>query len=579
MLELQDFRDVSDTSIATDVCIIGTGPAALAIAQELGNTPHRVLLLESGAREPSPVASALCGLDEVENVGAPRQADQTRVRTRALGGASCVWNGRCAPVDPSDMQSRTWLPLSGWPITHAQLEPYFTRAAARLGLSAVAYDARLDRQLGFQLPYSALWSDALRSFCWQFSLDDDDASVAMRCARTLLRNAPANVRVLLHATATELVPDSSGSRIESVEIRSLTGKLASVRAHVYVVCAGGIETPRLLLASRRTVPCGLGNQHDQVGRHLMDHVRCSLGQFALPQGERLRPALSLQRLEIAGRSRYFLRGLALSQACQQQEQLLNCAAWLHETEAPDDPWSALKRLGRLARAARLRNQRQDQATDDTDRARLARDVAAILRQPRLTSRQVYRKWIERQPVQRKLSALELMCDVEQAPDPLSRITLAERTDVLGVPLARIDWRISELQVRTLQRFGQHAVRAFEDMRWPALQLHERVRAGAFEPGDLLDAAHPSGTTRMASDPRHGVVDAHCQVHGIARLYVAGTAVFPTQGHANPTLTLVAMAIRLADRLKAYDLARPASERQPRQPREQPTPAPPPTQSA
>ncbi|HTU61861.1 MAG TPA: GMC oxidoreductase, partial [Polyangiales bacterium] len=448
-----------------------------------------------------------------------------------FGGTSTVWNGRCGPLDASDLAPRSWVPLSGWPLTHGELAPYYMRAASQIGLGAVDYDATLEARLAYASPLALSDADALRSYLWQFSVDDHDSSVAMRCARNMQLRDPANLTVLLHATVTELVPDVSGKHIESIEIRSLTGREAKVRARVIVLCAGGIETPRLLLASRRVLPHGVGNQHGLVGRHLLDHARCSLGELRLPQAERLRPAFSLQRHDVDRRPRYFLRGLALSEACQRREQLLGCAGWVHENEAPDDPWSALKRL-------------RDRNSDTT-----LRDLGALARQPWPTVQQLRRKYIERQPVLRKLASVELICDLEQDPDPDSRITLSDSHDALGMPRARIDWRISALQQHTILRFAEHASQAFARLG-QQLSLSESLRAGHVDLAQLRDVAHPSGTTRMADSPLRGVVDASGQVHGVERLYIAGTSVFPTQGHVNPTLSLVALAIRIADQLRA-----------------------------
>lgn len=528
-MELQDFRQLSETLFDADVCIVGAGPAGLAIARELADVSCSVLMIESGGDEPS----ALTGdLDLVENVGAPRVTDPALVRARAFGGTSSVWNGRCGPLSPIDMEVRDWVPLSGWPMGYAELEPYFARAAGPLGLCALSYDGALEARQPYPAPAALSNDDALQPYLWQFSVDEHDSSVAMRCARGIRARDPANLRVLLHATVTELVPDASGKRIESLEIRSLTGKQGEVRARVIVLCAGGIETPRLLLASRRVVPCGIGNQHGLVGQHLMDHARCSVGELRLPEATRLRPTFSLQRIDAEGRPRYFLRGVALSAACQRREQLLGCAGWVHETEAGDDPWSALKRL--------------------RERERSLRDLSAVVTQPWLTLQQLRRKLVQRQPVLRKLAKLELMCDLEQDPSTNSRIVLSDARDALGMPRARIDWRISELQNRTLMRFAQHAARAFAALG-QRLSVHDHIRDAQLDLSQLRDVAHPSGTTRMADSAHRGVVDANGQVHGMERLYIVGTSVFPTQGHVNPTLTLVALAIRLADQIKARHL--------------------------
>jgi choline dehydrogenase-like flavoprotein len=535
-VDLQDFRYTTETRLDCDVCIVGSGPAGLAIAQELSASACKVLLIESGDVRQSAEVTAL---DRVENVGAPRVPDSSRVRSRGFGGTSNVWNGRCVPLSPLDLAERSWVPLSGWPLTHAQLQPYFARAARYLGLWPVDYDAALEASLPVGLPpLSESLARDLARCCWQFSVDEANPSVPTQSAGALLARGAGhgNLQVLLQATATHIEVDGN-AQLQWLEIRSLTGRSARVHCKQLVLCAGGIETPRLLLSSRSTMPTGLGNQHDMLGRCFMDHPRCAVGHFDLGAGPQLRPPFMLQRVDAEGRPRYFIRGLALTPDCQQREQLLNCAGWIDARVAPDDPWDAIKRLAR----------RQSQT-------RFA-DAYSIVSQPRLTAAELYRRFVERRPVLYKTDALTLFCDVEQMPNLDSRLGLSEERDVLGVPLARIDWRFGHAEQRTVQRFGQLAKRAFVSMGLPELRLTECVRTGAFQPGDFMDVAHPAGATRMASDPRRGVVDEQGQVHGVSGVFVAGTSVFPTLGHANPTLTLMALALRLADHIKARHLAR------------------------
>jgi choline dehydrogenase-like flavoprotein len=551
-MRFQDFRNVSERQLQTDLCIVGSGPAGVALAQEFIGASCRVLMIESGGLDDSPEAAAL---NAVENVGAPRQRDQTLVRTRRFGGTSNVWSGRCAPLDEIDFEQRAWIPFSGWPLRHADLAPYFHRAADYLGLGRVDYDERLNARLqaqglraaNAQASDPALDRESLQTFCWQFSVDDADSSVPLRCGPSFAERAAANVRVLLNATVTQINTSWNGAELDSLEISTQGGKKATVRARVVVLCTGGLEIPRLLLASQRTASTGVGNAHGVVGRFMMDHPRCSLGHFELATSSSVQRGLSVHRLRDGERTRTFLRGLALSPALQRKEQLLNCAAWTHEDRAEDDPWSALKRIARRPRA------------------QWRRDVRALLSQPRLTARQIHRRLLTNQPVIHKLARLELRCDVEQTPNPDSRITLSDKKDELGVPLARVDWKIGELEMRTLSRFAQLSIQAFERMKLPVPILNERVQSGHFSAGDFMDVAHPSGAARMTRDPRTGVVDPDCQVHGVDRLYAVGSAIFPTNGHVNPTMTIVALAIRLADRLKLHHFksaangARPALE--------------------
>jgi choline dehydrogenase-like flavoprotein len=525
-MEFQDFRNVSEREIETDLCIVGSGPAGIAVAREFIGSACRVLMIESGGFDDTPEAAAL---NAVENVGAPRQLDQALVRSRIFGGTSHVWNGRCAPLDEIDFEQRSWIPFSGWPLRHADLLPYFQRAGQYLGLRRVD-DARVSARLAAKVK-DALDPESLRVFWWQFSVDDADSSAPWRCGPSFAQRDAANVRVLLNATATQINTSRNGAELDSLEISARGGKKATVRARVVVLCTGGIEIPRLLLASQRTASSGVGNEYGVVGRFMMDHPRCTVGHFELATSLPIQRGLTVHRLHAAGGSRVFLRGLALSPELQRQEHLLNCAAWTHEERAEDDPWSAVKRIARRARAASLK------------------DVRAVVSQPWLAARQLQRRFVTNQPVIHKLTRLELRCDVEQTPDPESRITLSDTKDALGVPLARVDWRIGELEKRTLSRFAQLSIQTFARMKLPAPILSENVRSGHFSPGDFMDVAHPSGAARMSRDPRTGVVNSNCQVHGVERLYAVGSAVFPTNGHVNPTLTIVALAIRLADRLK------------------------------
>jgi len=214
----------------------------------------------------------------------------------------------------------------------------------------------------------------------------------------------------------------------------------------------------------------------------------------------------------------------LSEETQRREQLLNCAAWLDEERAVDDPWDAIKRLRR----------------PDPSGRRMA-DVRAVVANPALLVRGVRRRVLEKRGVPHKLNRLFLRSIVEQAPDHLSRITLSDRKDEFGVPLPRIDWRIGQLERKSIARLAE-----LIELELPKLGF---TKPDLVANPDFIDAAHPSGATRMAEDPACGVVDKNCAVHGVRGLYVSGSSVFPTAGHANPTLMIVIMAIRLAEHLR------------------------------
>ena len=145
-----------------------------------------------------------------------------------------------------------------------------------------------------------------------------------------------------------------------------------------------------------------------------------------------------------------------------------------------------------------------------------------------------------------------MC--EQVPNPSSRITLSDRRDRLGMRIPRIDWRVSEEEARAMRRITELMVEQLSRMGFEPPVFEDWVRDGAMLPQTFQDFAHPTGTTRMANDPARGVVDGQCQVHGVNGLFIGGSSVFPTAGHANPTQMIVALALRLADTLKSRAIA-------------------------
>jgi choline dehydrogenase-like flavoprotein len=267
-----------------------------------------------------------------------------------------------------------------------------------------------------------------------------------------------------------------------------------------------------------------------TGRFLMDHPKCVLGVFDPDDDHDIRQVLGLYNLRRRG-GQAFTHGVALSPALQRRERLLNCAAWLTEQRSPDDPWEALKRVA-------------------VGTGGQARDIAAVARNLPFALKGATHYLTRGRGVLHKCESILLEASVEQEPNPESRVTLSSSLDAFGEPLARIDWKIGELELKTLIAFGEVIVAEFRRLGLPAPRLADWIRDRDPAAAPMRDAAHPIGATRMSVDPADGVVDPDCKVHGIDGLYVGGSSVFPTAGHANPTLMAVALAVRLADKLKA-----------------------------
>ena len=523
-----------DERLEGDICIIGSGPAGATIARELAGSRLRVIVVESGGTATDPGTSAL---NDVDNVGAPRFPDQTLMRSRILGGTSHLWTGRCTSFDPHEYDRRPWVPHSGWPITSNDITSYLDRAATHLGLghgSGFSGDG-FWALTGRPRPPVRLDETDVRAFFWQFSRTRNPVE-PVHFGPSLLAGPGDNIHVVTNATAVHLDTNEAGSAIRSVEVATPDDRRRTIHARRIVLCGGGIENARLLLASNRQVPHGLGNERDLVGRFLMDHPRGGIARFDPQDAARLTPLFDFHYVGTANGTHQFCQGLQLSPGAQAREGLLGCAVWLSELVAPDDPWSAAKRLA-------------------LGRSQLRRDVPALLGNLGWIARGLHRRFTTGGGMPRKLDGLELQCIVEQPPDPDSRITLSDRVDRHGVPLPKVHWRINEQEQHTARRTTELVIQALSHLRLPTPTPDAWVRDGADFPATFSDVAHHIGTTRMAAHPRQGVVDADCQAHGVDGLYIAGSSVFPTSGHANPTQTIVALAIRLADTLKQHSAVR------------------------
>lgn len=569
-----DVRNLADfeagTAFDADLVIVGGGPAGLTIAREFFSTKFRILVLESGLLDE---AADYAALAELESVGEPRTEAQKYkrisfhgascatwshelqpygVRCRALGGSSHAWAGKSAVFDPIDFMDRSWVPYSGWPVEYGSLRPFVTRAMEVMNLCPEQPEPRLS-------------TDCLHSFYWQFARSRLDHLDIMRFGREFLACHADNVRVLLNATATQIVLAADGSRFKEVEITTIDGVRSTVRAKAAVIAASGIENPRLLLASRSVHADGIGNAHDCVGRFLMDHPSARIGWFSRESVDPIVKKFGFCGVRSGGRMHMFMHGLALTPSIQEREGLGNTALYFMMERAPNDPWDALKRLmrktsekpardilslvsgaGWIAKGAGMRVL----ASDSTPKP--LKDLitnTAIRYWPNFVAEEY-----QNGGVPHKLTGISVEAITEQRPNPHSRVTLSERTDRFGVPVAKVDWRLGEEDRRGLLRIAQLARDMLQQESLPVPELEDWVFRHQPSEGTIIDMAHTLGTTRMSDHPRGGVVDRNCQVHGVNGLYIAGGSIFPTSGHANPTLMILAFAIRLADMIK-FELPR------------------------
>lgn len=538
---IEDFRAIPNGArVEADVCIVGAGPAGLALAWRLAQLRPRlrIVLVESGGIGLDQSAQRLNGHGEV--VGLPFRGHGPNGRARAFGGTGRLWAGQCLPFDSIDFEQRLWVPFSGWPVSAAEIAPYVGIAETFFHVGGRFYDTRNYPLFGLEAPG---WSaEALRTVFTVYSPRVDvgaDRLAEFRRSET--------VRVLLHATVASIETNAEGTRAEALRLVAPGGKAALLRSPSIALCAGGLENARLLLLSTKACPHGLGNARGLVGRFLQDHptaVTAALAPQDLPCTGDLQDRF---RLFYGKRGLRYFPKFALGDAAQRRHQVLNCVGHLVFDYPDDSAQPALRDFVHALRRRRL---------PDLPLRKLARiaggvgEVAAAAR----------RRYLHGLSPRGRPAAIRLQCHLEQAPRPESRVSLSPcKRDDLGLPALRIDWRLGELERRTLQVMTDAVQAEFARLGLgvlrPAAWLHAPDADWTL---NVEDCYHHLGTTRMAGNPDGGVVDPECQVFGVDGLYVAGGSVFPTSGYANPTLMMAALAARLADRIASRSDATPAS---------------------
>lgn len=534
--------------ISTEVCIIGSGPAGIAVAQEFADANIQVCVLESGGLD---VNSQAQMLSEGEMIGDPFLSPQL-TRHRQFGGNSNIWSikignkqmgVRYAPLDDIDFEHRYWVPYSGWCFPKSHLDPFYERAQVMCQSGPYQYDADAwEAEDAKRLP---LEGDRLITNMFQFGARD----VFCQQYRDELKQNQT-ITIYVNATVVEIETDPAVNTATRVRVASFPNKEFWVEAKVFVLAQGGMENARLLLLSNRHQAVGLGNQHDWVGRCFMDHPLVDGGMFvpADPEWFNRMALYDLRRVNgfpVLGK-------LALSKEVMQQEELLNTAVvvfprpHLRQLEAiatlknliqsilaGDVPADTLKRVGKIMLGV--------------DYVFLAGFLAAMKNQSMLHG---FGRggWSELSNNQRRFKSFEMLFQTEQAPDPENRIQLSKERDHFGCRKLELHWHWGEINRRSVIR-AQEIVA--EQIARAELGEFQIKRDPDGEPALCRPSgiAHHMGTTRMSLSPQQGVVDENCRVHGVSNLFIAGSSVFPTGGYANPTLTIVALSLRLADHLK------------------------------
>ena len=533
---LIDARSVAaDAEYTCDLCVVGAGPAGLSIVDRLRGSGLSVILLESGGFNLELPTQDLYR-------GEIRGDDYFRLdacRWRLFGGSSNRWGGWCRPLEAVDFTRREWLPYSGWPIDAAALQPYHADAARLFELPNARFDLAAWRdRLPVPMP---LEGSNFENTVFQHSPETNFGDAC----RVEIRNAD-NVTAMLHANLVSIHLDPGSERVGSLRVAALRRGAFTIRPRAVVLAAGGIENARLLLASQSDRPGGLGNEYDMVGRFFMEHLHVPAGHMIAAPG-----SWSQQYFGKAIFSDVRLRGVITpTAAAQDRFRLLSTSIAIEGAHysfgTPFVGWPPRLTFGPVRRYRMLRTGRLKSVVERLKRA--AEYAQSVPKKVRTWNAARCARQLAR-PLTGSERIYSLYFRSEQAPDPQNRVLLSTRRDALGIPQTRLDWRAKSMDMAGIAGWVEVLDR----------DLRKRSLGRVIGPPEgwqqaIIGGPHHMGSTRMSADPRHGVVDAHCRVHSVANLYVAGSSVFTTGGYANPTFTLVTLALRLADTLRTRLLA-------------------------
>lgn len=485
------------TTFEADICVVGAGAAGITLALELAQRGLEVLLVESGGLNFTERSHELL---DIELSGRSSESLVQHTRERYFGGTTNHWGGAIRTLGAFEFEPHSWVPNSGWPITRSDLDPYYELAAKLLGLPEV--DRHFDAAASGFGDRPRLVSEAEEAIQAQQWRNVPAERLRMGQARREETRKSDSLRCVLNTTIAEIHPDSSRERIASVEGRTFEGTTLHFRARDFVLCTGAVENPRLLLASDSVVPGGLGNEYDLVGRYFMDHGANMMGPLLLTGSE----TGPFQEELLAEND---LVGWATTPEVRAEFQLQGFVAFQWpKVGGPYEPLPMTHAIG----------------------------IRDLLRPPGAPASDALPRH------------LNVTVNWEQSPNPLSRVTLSKKIDRLGVRKPNLHWDVTAADISSARRSSELLCLAI------ARSGHGRVRRIDINdsPGEPLTmgGAHQMGTTRMSNDPKTGVTDANGRVHSLENLYIGGSSLFPTGGWQNPTFTIMALALRLADHLTA-----------------------------
>jgi choline dehydrogenase-like flavoprotein len=516
------------TKLSCSVCVVGAGIAGLIAATRLAKEKQRrVVLVESGLKS---LEASLSALDQIDNPS-DNYVGPTKYRFRGLGGNSLLWAGKLLPLSPHDMQPRPYLDLEGWPFGSDELEPYRREIEAIMGVDTESHEESISARLD---PHSLLArDDADFILRWPKIPTQKNHSLAYIFRKEI--EELDNLEVWIGATVSGFDFDPASGKVTALAAINHGGKTLTVEASEYLIAAGTLESTRLLLLADQQANEAISRNCTALGRYFNDHVGLNVAT--------LRPRKkTLANQALADRSTLnSLRHLHFELRAEVQEAAAIPSAYFDMGVELSD-FSALKKAKQILQG--LKRGKLDFNSSD---------VGAILQDFPSLIRTVEWQYLRKQKYWPGNANLQIKLWVEQLPQWQNRICLSEKRDALNLPMLKLEWEKTEMEEKTFRVLVEKARKYWDRHLSPICKLEWKPEV--LSPQSRLvnlaeDLAHPAGSTRMGTDPAHSVVDPSLRVHRMPNLSVASASVFPSSGSANPTYTIMQLAMRAADAIAA-----------------------------
>ena len=505
-----DARLLDDQSVIEgDICIIGAGAAGISIALDWVNTPYKVVLLEGGGFEYDDRVQELYNGKLTGHPYYPMKAS----RLHYFGGSTGHWGGMCSVFDDIDFVKRDWVENSGWPIKREDIAPFYPKAHDILDLGPFEWDVEYWEKQNLTYVSLPLNKDVIWSKMWHFSPPTrfgtkyKDAVVSAK-----------NIHLYTYANVVDITGTENIASIKEVTVKNYAGKQHTVKAKHFILACCSIQNSRILLACNKQAPNGLGNNNDLVGRYFMEHAEIKTGELWLNHVD----PLELYKMDSSTKVR---AELALSAKKQEELKVLNCTISLMPLEMSKNTIPSVKLW----------------SNEDPRKS-----LDSLHKYSKLDKRNFIEKVFSKSIFQ----SYGLFTRAEQLPNPNSRVVLSNEKDELGMPRANLFWALSPIDKKTVFTINKVLGQQIGAAGLGRVKLADFLLDNDENLPDYTSGGwHHIGTTRMSDDPKTGVVDANCKVHGIDNFYIAGASCYPTGGAVNPTLTCVAISLRLSDFVK------------------------------